>query len=98
MTDTTRYECCLCPYAEEVGLPGGTDFERGDRSLVDHLVRAHDLDRNAVLGCECRPLRFADGPDFYQNTHGYFLGLQQVARVTIQGEKLDAKEWFGKVR
>jgi hypothetical protein len=90
MTSTTRYECCLCPYVET--------GERSDISLIDHLVRAHDLDRDAVLGCECRPLRFEDSPGFFRNTYGYFLGLQQVARTIVQGKKLDAKEWFGKVR
>jgi hypothetical protein len=90
MTESTRYECVLCSYTGE--------GERGDRSLIDHLVRAHDLDRNAVLECECRPTRFEDGPSFYRNTYGYFLGLQQIARTVVQGQKLDAEEWFGKIR
>ncbi len=90
MTDTTRYECCLCSYVET--------GERGDRSLIDHLVRAHDLDRNAVLECECRPTRFEDGPSFFRNRYAYLIGSLLIARVTIQGEKLDAEEWFGKVR
>jgi hypothetical protein len=83
MTPSTRYECCLCPYVEE--------GERSDISLIDHLVRAHDLDRDAVLGCECRPLRFEDGPDFYRNTCGWYLGDQRVARTIVDGPKLAAK-------
>lgn len=77
MTECTRYECCLCSYTEE--------GERGDRSLVDHLVRAHDLDRNAVMECECRPIHS-------ESRYACFVGSLLVARVTIQGEMSDREE------
>lgn len=81
MTGSTRYECCLCSYTEE--------GDRGDRSLVDHLVRAHDLDRNAVCQMRGRLVLALDGPNYYKNVNLYELNGEPVARVTEEGQRLD---------
>jgi hypothetical protein len=83
MTDTTRYECCLCSYVET--------GERGDRSLIDHLVRAHDLDRSAVCEMRGRLVLALDGIDYYKNVNLYELDGKPTARVTDEGPRIDTE-------